>query len=240
MLGLVAVQLTTATRLLAEDDEVSDGPPGSPLVQNLNDSSTPDTTFDAGASGDADKRVGVILAAHPDRDLVICLAGCGGGPKLVALRARQTVEQVVAAAAAGGRIAPASATVPAGSSATPVGSDGALPPATFGDVICLAGCGGAPGGILQRGVRMSWVGSGASGELAAALRSVADRLAARKHEGTGVPAAEIPEAANRIWVSAHARRLLDDGEGIAGSVELPQVLAMLVRSAGGVRAPAAR
>ena len=238
MLGLVAIQLPTASRLLAEDDGVSGETPGSPFVQNLTDSSTPDTIFDAGSSGDADQRVGVILAAHPDRDLVICLAGCGGGPKLVAVRARETVGQVVAAAA-GGRIATASATVPAGSSATPVGSDGALPPATFGDVICLAGCSGAPGGIVKRGVRMSWVGSGASGELAAALRSVADRLTAREPEGPRAPDAE-PDEATRTWVSAHARRMLDDGARIAGPVELPRVLAMLVRSAGGVRAPAAR
>ncbi|PPD27994.1 MAG: hypothetical protein CTY20_11870 [Hyphomicrobium sp.] len=168
----------------------------------------PDAFVGLQSSNDTAPAVTAILAAHPDRDLLICLAGCGGGPKLVAIRSRPAA--LVAAAESAGQLVPSAAGMP--TAAAPVRE----PP--VGDVICLAGCFGSPGEVVQHGIRLTWVGHNANEELRTALRSIGDRLMA---DQSLTPA---QEASGRTWVSPKARSLLV-------MEQLPTVLADLVRTA---------
>lgn len=232
VLGMVAVlAFAPAGAVHAEDDEASDDEQSQPVPGSHDrgtfgkNSVSPgdiDPLFQSGPGGERDHRVGVILAAHPDRDVLICLAGCGGGgPKLVAVRNRPAV--VVAAAVPAQReLKPASTTMVAPGSATI--SEQAQP--AVGDVICIAGCAGAPGEVVQQGVRLTWIGQGASEDLKSALRGLANRLMAREVEAQAAQARD-GLAARQAWVSDHARRMLVEPS-------LPAVLAALVRSASAV------
>lgn len=200
----------------AEDDEAaSPARDGSPLVQSASSPADPDSAFDGGTSADgAEARV--ILAAHPGRDVVICLAGCGGGPKLVAVLEPRGAASI----SAHGLMLPTSAPLPAaGDRSTEVGA--AAAPAgepSRGDVICLAGCPGAVGQVVQRGARLTWVNPAGTDAVRKALAEIADRLAAEQNR---------PDLRN--WVSAHARKLLG-----GGSEPLPAALAGLVQAATGL------
>jgi hypothetical protein len=198
--GLAVAAAALPEAAVAEDTETFQP---NPFVRSEGFRDEQDVMVPLAVGGDADKRIGAILARHPDRDLVICLAGCGGGPKLVAVRAKPAV----ANADAGRMLAPAASAL-----------DGEHAPRS-GDVICLAGCVGAPGETVHRGVRLAWVGEGASLEIKAALRAVAARLLAEES------ALRADDDMPRTWVSAAARRLLVEGE-------LPGSLATLVGSAG--------
>ncbi len=198
----------------AKDDD--DGSPaldrGSGQPYATRDSSSapfdPDVFVGLQSSNDSAPAVTAILAAHPDRDVLICLAGCGGGPKLVAIRNRPA--GLVAAAENAGQLVPSAAEIP--NAAAPVREP------SVGDVICLAGCLGSPGEVVQHGIRLTWVGRNANEELRIALRSIGDRLLA---DQTLQPA---QEASGRAWVSPKARSLLVMDQ-------LPTVLADLVRTA---------
>ncbi len=186
MLGLVALlAFAPGAAVRADDDEASDDEQSQPspgsrerstFVKSAPSPGDIDPLVQSGPGGEHDRRVGVILAAHPDRDVLICLAGCGGGgPKLVAVRNRPAA--VVAAAIPAQReLKPASATMVAPGGAAI--SEHAQPP--VGDVICIAGCVGAPGEVVQQAVRLTWIGQGASEDLKSALRGLADRVMARE------------------------------------------------------------
>lgn len=180
---------------------------------DIGNSGETDTIFQNGLANESSPRVAAILAAHPDRDVLICLAGCGGGPKLVAIRNRPT--DGVNAAAGAGQLQPTAAQLLAqpAVAAARLSSEPQI-----GDVICLAGCLGAPGEVVQKAIRLTWVGQGANEELKSALRAIGDRLLA----GETIAVPEAP--AGREWISEQARAHLV-------SPQLPTVLAGLVRSA---------
>jgi hypothetical protein len=85
--------------------------------------------------------VRAILAAHPNQLVVVCVAGCGGKPRPVQILPKATTGRV------GGHVP------------TAAHGDGKVygPPVpaaverarTRDDVVCLAGCRGKPGQVLQ-------------------------------------------------------------------------------------------
>jgi hypothetical protein len=90
-------------------------------------------------------RVKPILAAHPNQNVVICVAGCGGKARPV-----QVLPRVVSART--GMFVPSSARM--GDSVygpRQPGSSGRLRAVTRADdVVCIAGCSGKPGQIVQQ------------------------------------------------------------------------------------------
>jgi hypothetical protein len=84
-------------------------------------------------------RVKPFLAAHPDQFVVLCVAGCNGKPKIVQLLPRplkaRTAEYLPSAAGPEDK--------GKGSRDHFVGDEG-------DDVVCLAGCSGKPGQVVQR------------------------------------------------------------------------------------------
>lgn len=156
--------------------------------------------FDSAVAGD-DKGVPAshpsvqpVLAQHPDRDLILCLAGCGGSIKVVSLRPH--LAGVVAASL--GESVPTSAK--AGQAKGPQPASKAMSPGESFDVICVAGCNGAPGEIVGRNVRLSWINEQGSEALKAALRRIAERI------GRGEPTPEEP--ALRSFMTDRARAAL--------------------------------
>jgi hypothetical protein len=117
---------------------------------------TKKVTLDAGGSAaqiedaagipSSNPRVKPILEAHPNDFVVICVAGCDGKPKAVQILPRPIPGRT-------GEYVPTSAATPA-----PLGKSVYGPPQPrtvrmseeTNDVICLAGCMGKPGSILQR------------------------------------------------------------------------------------------
>jgi hypothetical protein len=101
---------------------------------------------DAGEGGmpASNPRVRSILAEHPSQFVVICVAGCDGKPKIVQILPRpvtgRTAEYLPSAGTTDKPVyGPAAPGKQAGRAAT----DGNA-------VICMAGCGGRPGQIVQR------------------------------------------------------------------------------------------
>lgn len=88
-------------------------------------------------------RVSGLLAAHPSQFAVICVAGCDGKPKIVQLLPRPVTSRVgefrPSAAAPGSDFAPGERRRPVGAAALDVNA-----------VVCVAGCAGRPGQVLQR------------------------------------------------------------------------------------------
>lgn len=87
-------------------------------------------------------RVEPILAAHPNQYVVICVAGCGGKPRAVQILPRPVegrTGEFVPSAAGRGREAygPPRPAQPVGRSES-------------NDVVCIAGCIGRPGQVVQR------------------------------------------------------------------------------------------
>lgn len=89
-----------------------------------------------------DPRVRSILAAHPNQYVVICVAGCGGKAKVVQILPRPVVGRSA-------RHVPSNARTgrevygPPRPGATSVRGAG-------NDIVCVAGCIGRPGQIVQR------------------------------------------------------------------------------------------
>lgn len=145
----------------------------------------PKSNWQEAGIADAHASIAPILAAHPDRDLVLCLAGCGDGMSIVQIRKRP---QIMAAV---------SELIPT------AGAPGHTP---TGDVICIAGCVGAPGKVVFTNVRLSWISDDGSNEIKAALRAIASRII----ESEGLTIDDFA----RSWVSIAARdQLLRDGPG---------------------------
>jgi hypothetical protein len=93
----------------------------------------------------ANPRVKQILEAHPNDFVVICVAGCDGKPKAVQILPRPTVGRV-------GENVPTAAPLTKGKATygPPKPGAGERAPDVSNDVVCLAGCSGKPGTVLQR------------------------------------------------------------------------------------------
>ena len=228
VVGMAILLSTTFDHVRADGEEpeaTSDSGTPQPFADYAPSPADIDPILHAAPSGDHDARVGAILAAHPDRDVLICLAGCGsGGPKIVALRQHGVAIAATAMGALPSReLRPSSGEAPRRD--TPDPSPGQPAPSALpavGDVICLAGCVGNPGEVVQQAVRLTWIDQNASEELRTALRGLARRLiaqddavASRMHEGS---------SGRHAWMSDDARRMLI-------APRLSPLLAALVRSA---------
>lgn len=116
----------------------------SPFVNSSSGTGDFDALVQMSPNGENDSRVGAILAAHPDRDVLICLAGCGGGgPKVVAIREAGVPVTIKVAAepgkgAAKGQLRPSSGERQgqAAAAKAPAVEDSSTKP-VIGDVICL-------------------------------------------------------------------------------------------------------
>ncbi len=101
-----------------------------------------DSDDTGGGMPSSNPRVHPILAAHPDQFVVICVAGCDGKPRAV-----QILPRPGAVTARAGGYVPSMAKMgkesygPARAGRTASEAD---------DVICLAGCIGRPGQVVQR------------------------------------------------------------------------------------------
>lgn len=231
----VILALATATVAHAEDDDTPQpGISGGPSTIDRREASPPeiDPLVDLASHRGNDSRVGAILAAHPDRDVLLCLAGCGdGGPKVVSIRSR--VSESAAGTSALGVdqtsdrplvMQLSSAEIPARQKPAPEqGRQTIQDQPEVGDVICLAGCIGKPGEVVQASVRLTWIDRSASKELRSALRGLADRLIAQEAEAAAAAALTGTDG-RHAWMSDTARRMLVEKP-------LPSALAALVRSA---------
>lgn len=89
-------------------------------------------------------RVRPILAAHPGQLVVVCVAGCPGKARAVQILPRPVTARV-------GGYVPSAAKM--GNETYGPPRPGKLPAATAGsndDVVCMAGCVGRPGQVVQR------------------------------------------------------------------------------------------
>lgn len=214
-------------------DARGDGAGPNPFVSSSSGAADFDALVQLTPNGEHDSRVGAILAAHPDRDVLICLAGCGGGgPKVVTIREAGVPVTIKVAAEAGKnapqrQLRPTSGKqphpMPGVAAAAPAVEDSNSRPA-IGDVICLAGCIGAPGEVVQEAVRLTWIDPSTNQELRNALRGLADRLFAKEAEAAARAARDGAEG-RHAWMSDEARRML------LVEPALPSVLAALVRTA---------
>jgi hypothetical protein len=101
-----------------------------------------DAEATGGGMPSSNPRVRPILAAHPGQSVVICVAGCDGKPRAVQVLAGPVTARV------GGYLP----------SMAKMGTEAYGPPSPAGrqaatqdnDVVCLAGCTGRPGQVLQR------------------------------------------------------------------------------------------
>lgn len=167
-------------------------------------STKPETATAEAGIPDSDPRIAPILAAHPDRDLILCLAGCGKGISVVEVRRRS---QVLAAVTA--EMIPASASLQATGSS--------------GDVVCIAGCDGKPGVVVFKNVRLSWISDEGSTQVKQALRAIADRIVT--NEGLDM------QAFPKTWVSDLARGWLlgEDAPAEPFSFAGPRVAGWMAR-----------
>lgn len=90
-------------------------------------------------------RVKSILATHPDANVVVCVAGCGGKSRAVQILPRTVSGRT-------GTFVPSAARMGDSVYGPPQpGSSGALRAAAReDDVVCIAGCAGKPGQVVQR------------------------------------------------------------------------------------------
>lgn len=151
---------------------------------------------DRGADGGVERNplVRALLVQHPDKDLILCIAGCGGGVKIVQILDRRPFLNQASigpdarrAVNAPGRKTDTAGFPPARSEQ--VGSPevaGAAHPTA--DIVCLAGCNVSPGEIVGRNARLTWLSDDGSEELRNALRRIADRVSA----GEKVVAPDLP------------------------------------------------
>jgi hypothetical protein len=90
-------------------------------------------------------RVKPILAAHPDANVVVCVAGCGGKSRAVQILPRMVSGRT-------GTFVPSAARM--GDSVygppRPGASGRVRAAAREDDVVCIAGCAGKPGQVVQR------------------------------------------------------------------------------------------
>ena len=123
-----------------------------------------------------------ILALHPDREIVLCLAGCRRSRHAI-LWQRQS--------------APAGSAVLAGAGFTNAVAPDAASPRGNDTVTCLAGCQGPVGVVVFRGRRFAWIGRDQGETLAGSLAQLGRRLAASLVD-------EVPTV-SRAWLSGTAK-----------------------------------
>jgi hypothetical protein len=132
-LGLAAALCLSNSAPLAAADEVA-----------VDDGGELSERIDSGPGmPSSNARVARILAAHPNQHVVICVAGCDGKPKAVQILPRATTGRVGAyvpsAGKSGGQVyGPPLPGQKLGAAAS-----------KQDDVLCLAGCLGKPGQVLQ-------------------------------------------------------------------------------------------
>lgn len=148
-------------------------------------------------------------AAHPDHELVICLAGCKDGHGSVLWqRARQNVSATLDATVeqlkihhATGRWLASEAPSGAGAAAPTVDSQAAA--GAQEAVVCVAGCSGPIGVVVWRGMRLAWIRDTQKDDLMNALRRLADRLA---EQDSAQYAGQVAAAVPRTWVAQAAKK----------------------------------
>jgi hypothetical protein len=96
-----------------------------------------------GGMPDTNPRVKSILAAHPNDFVTICVAGCDGKSKVVQVLPRPVTTRT-------GEVVPSSAKDTYGPPKPGKSSQRASAADENNDVICLAGCMGKAGQVLQR------------------------------------------------------------------------------------------
>ena len=105
----------------------------------VNGQDATDIDNNGGGMPGSNPRVKPFLAAHPDQFVVLCVAGCSGKPKIVQLLPRpakgRTAEYLPSAGGPDDKLKGAYGRVAADES---------------DDVVCLAGCSGRPGKVVQR------------------------------------------------------------------------------------------
>jgi hypothetical protein len=103
--------------------------------------------FDVNTSGRdmpaSNPRVKSILAAHPDQYVVVCVAGCGGKPKAVQILPRRVMAREGAFVPTTGKTGRRLYGPPR------PGQSAAAAAAKRDDIVCVAGCMGRPGQVLQ-------------------------------------------------------------------------------------------
>ena len=169
--------------------ETPAGVPQAQANQAPANKAVPDGVFGDEGIPDTHASVRMILAAHPDQDLVLCLAGCGDLPSIVHIRANAPL--------AGPK---QNAGAPAGSvQAAPTTRGPAIDQVRpeSGDVICVAGCSGPAGGTVLHNARLTWL----TGEAAESMKGVLREIAARIAQGGNVGTPPLA----RNFVSAFAR-----------------------------------
>ena len=165
-----------------------------------------DALFDASEQSSAleSTTVKAALAAHPEHELVICLAGCKDGHGSVLWhRARRISSATMDAPAAdlAGMARPerwfAGGTENAPKPAA-AADDGPTTAPTADSIVCVAGCHGPVGVVVWRGMRLAWIRDAHKDDLMTSLRRLADRL-------TEYDAARTAAGAPRTWVAQAAR-----------------------------------
>ena len=126
MLGAVGIGLWHIPAVLAEDATVVDG-------------QDPVDTYGSGMPS-SNPRVKSILASHPDQFVVLCVAGCGDKTAKIV----QMLPRPVKARAA--EFQPSAA----GPEGKAKGAKGSFAADESDDVVCVAGCTGKPGQVVQR------------------------------------------------------------------------------------------
>lgn len=148
--------------------------------------------------------VKAVLAAHPEHDLIICVAGCKNGREGHAsiIAQRPHAERFKFAALMNGGLA-GLRSLATEQAVTP----DRIPEAVNveqEEIICLAGCNGPVGMIVFRGMRMLWISKERSADLKDALRSLAERLAAAETQ---------KEQGGRQWLGVEASHQLMNALG---------------------------
>lgn len=158
------------------------------------------------------EKVKSVLAAHPDQELIICIAGCKEGleghASILAQRPvtdRLKFAALLSAGVAGLRSLNAASGAKGDPGPGDAGANGQDAKASYEEVICLAGCNGPVGMVVWRGMRLIWISNERREDLKAALTSLAERLAAAE--------AQRAHGIGRTWLSIEARNELMNALG---------------------------
>lgn len=209
--GAVLLLLSTAS-VMASDEPTNIAAADAPA----NGSSMPtDSLIVDEARVDDSAAVKAVLAAHPGREVIICLAGCKYGQVSV-LADRSIVSQTVDGSMglksiSSGRSANTRAT------AAPLQIAAADTGQQTEPVVCLAGCTGQVGVVVWRGMRLAWVREDRKEDLMAALRRLGDRLA-KQDASQEISGEHAAVAKPRVWVGATAKEGLMAAFGAAPPV----------------------
>jgi hypothetical protein len=114
-------------------------------AEELVEYGTPEKVDDSGRGGmsASNSRVRSLLAAHPSQFAVICVAGCDGNPKIVQLLPRPVTART-------GELVPSAGTMDKPPKGTQPGKSSLTQTSDPNAVVCIAGCVGRPGEIVQR------------------------------------------------------------------------------------------